>query len=150
MWPYGVQPTKLLCPWDSPGKNMGVGCHALLQGQVLSRCLQIPLSLSWNMSTFYVCHDVRKVGNPTSSHLFQEAFQKHLWRINQSLTSSKSQTWAGQLRKPLMLSWETRLPGAGEAFHSGQRSWGRRQNAKGRLWAAAPMAGGGAGFEDSG
>ena len=24
-------PTRLLCPWDSPGKNTGVGCHALLQ-----------------------------------------------------------------------------------------------------------------------
>ena len=22
----------LLCPWDHPGKNTGVGCHALLQG----------------------------------------------------------------------------------------------------------------------
>ena len=25
------QPTRLLCPWDSPGKNTGVGCHFLLQ-----------------------------------------------------------------------------------------------------------------------
>ena len=25
-------PTRLLCPWDSPGKNTGVGCHFLLQG----------------------------------------------------------------------------------------------------------------------
>ena len=24
--------TRLLCPWDSPGKSTGVGCHALLQG----------------------------------------------------------------------------------------------------------------------
>ena len=24
------QPTRLLCPWDSPGKNTGVGCHFLL------------------------------------------------------------------------------------------------------------------------
>ena len=24
--------TRLLCPWDSPGKNTGVGCHAVLQG----------------------------------------------------------------------------------------------------------------------
>ena len=24
--------TRLLCPWDSPGKNTGVGCHGLLQG----------------------------------------------------------------------------------------------------------------------
>ena len=30
--PHGRQPTRLLCPWDSPGKNTGVGCHALLQG----------------------------------------------------------------------------------------------------------------------
>ena len=25
------QPTRLLCPWDSPGKNTGVACHFLLQ-----------------------------------------------------------------------------------------------------------------------
>ena len=30
--PYGQYPARLLCPWDSPGKNTGVGCHALLQG----------------------------------------------------------------------------------------------------------------------
>ena len=28
----GLQPTILLCPCDSPGKNTGVGCHFLLQG----------------------------------------------------------------------------------------------------------------------
>ena len=27
-----LQPTRLLCPRDSPGKNTGVGCHFLLQG----------------------------------------------------------------------------------------------------------------------
>ena len=32
LWPHGLQPAKLLCPWDSPGNNTGVGCHALLQG----------------------------------------------------------------------------------------------------------------------
>ena len=30
--PYGLYATRLLCPWDSPGKNTGVRCHALLQG----------------------------------------------------------------------------------------------------------------------
>ena len=30
--PHGLQPAKLLCPWDSPGKNTGVGSHFLLQG----------------------------------------------------------------------------------------------------------------------
>ena len=27
-----TQPTRLLCPWDSPGKSIGVGCHACLDG----------------------------------------------------------------------------------------------------------------------
>ena len=29
--PHRRPPTRLLCPWDSPGKNTGVGCHFLLQ-----------------------------------------------------------------------------------------------------------------------
>ena len=41
LWPIG-----LLCPWDSPGKNTGVGFHALLQGifltQGLNQCLMSP------------------------------------------------------------------------------------------------------------
>ena len=30
--PHGLEPTRLLCPWDSPGKNTGVVCYFLLQG----------------------------------------------------------------------------------------------------------------------
>ena len=30
--PHGVQPTRLLCPWNSPGRDTGVGSHSLLQG----------------------------------------------------------------------------------------------------------------------
>ena len=30
--PHVLQPTRLLCPWDFPGKYTGVGCHFLLQG----------------------------------------------------------------------------------------------------------------------
>ena len=29
--PHGLQPTRLLCPWDFPGKSTGVGCHYPLQ-----------------------------------------------------------------------------------------------------------------------
>ena len=32
MQPHGLQPTRLLCPQDIPGKNTAVGCHSLLQG----------------------------------------------------------------------------------------------------------------------
>ena len=28
--PHGLQPTRLLHPWDFPGKSTGVGCHCLL------------------------------------------------------------------------------------------------------------------------
>ena len=30
---HGLLPPRLLCPWNSPGKNTGVGCHFLLQGK---------------------------------------------------------------------------------------------------------------------
>ena len=31
LWPYGPYPIRLLCPWDSPSKNTGVGFHTFLQ-----------------------------------------------------------------------------------------------------------------------
>ena len=42
------QPTRLPCPWDSPGKRTGVGCHCLLQGSNLSlpHCRQTLYCLS--------------------------------------------------------------------------------------------------------
>ena len=51
---HGLQTSRLLCPWDSPGKNSGVGCHFLLQGIFpiqelnpgLLHCRQIPYHLS--------------------------------------------------------------------------------------------------------
>ena len=35
--PHRRQPTRLPCPWDSPGKNSGVGCHFLLQCMKVKR-----------------------------------------------------------------------------------------------------------------
>ena len=40
--PYGQQPTRLLCPRDSLGKNTGVGCHFLL--------LEIPIFFKLRIS----------------------------------------------------------------------------------------------------
>ena len=37
MTPWTPWPTRLLCPWDSPGKNTGVGRHFLLQGIFLTQ-----------------------------------------------------------------------------------------------------------------
>ena len=63
--PHGLQPTRLLCPWDFPGKDTGMGCHFLLQGctkvihkdeAILYKGLQHPQIValrgegSWNQS----------------------------------------------------------------------------------------------------
>ena len=39
LWPCGLLPARLLCPWDSVGKNTTVGCHAVLQGIFLTQGL---------------------------------------------------------------------------------------------------------------
>ena len=39
--PHGRQPTRLLCPWDFPGKSTGVGCHCLLRSGPIFSCLGI-------------------------------------------------------------------------------------------------------------
>ena len=46
--PYGLQPTRLLCPWYSLGKGTGVDCHVLLQG--------IFLIQGSNPSVLYLLH----------------------------------------------------------------------------------------------
>ena len=59
--------TQLLCPWNSPGKNTGVGCHSLLQvifltqglNPYLQHCRQIPYHLNYQ-------------GSPKSIYLFKE------------------------------------------------------------------------------
>ena len=49
VWPHRRQPTRLPRPWDSPGKNTGVGCHFLLQCMKVkseSEVTQLCLTLS--------------------------------------------------------------------------------------------------------
>ena len=41
--PHGLQPTRLLCPWDSPGKSTGVRCHCPLRWSSLAhrKCVSL-------------------------------------------------------------------------------------------------------------
>ena len=50
--PRGLQPTRLLCPSDSPGKDTGVGCHFLLQ----EKLLRLPQPVSPKRSPPYQFH----------------------------------------------------------------------------------------------
>ena len=92
--PHGLQPTRLLRPWDSPSKNTGVGCHFLLQcikvkseSEVPQSCLTLsnPMDcsppgssvhgifqatvLEWGAIAFSLILDSEKAMTPHSSTL---------------------------------------------------------------------------------
>ena len=50
--PRELYHARLLCPWDSPGKNTGVGCHFLLQGIFLTQESN-PCLLHWQAGFFF-------------------------------------------------------------------------------------------------
>ena len=84
--PHGLQPTRLLCPWDLPGKNTGLDCYFLPQGIFptqrsnlsLLHCRQILYCLSHqgspipslinHRSTFFFLEEeeIREVGREKS------------------------------------------------------------------------------------
>ena len=73
---YGLQSSRLLCPWDSPGKNARVGCHALLQGIFLTQgsnphflCL-----LHWQAGAFPIV----ALGSP-SQYVVYHFFSDRFW-----------------------------------------------------------------------
>ena len=56
MWPHRPQPTGLFCPWDSPGKNTGVGYHFLFQcmkvkseSELSQSCLTLSDPMVWSL-----------------------------------------------------------------------------------------------------
>ena len=61
--PCGLQPARLLCPWDSPDKNTGVGCHSLLLEIFSTQGSNIPLLriLHWQVDSLPLSH----LGSPT-------------------------------------------------------------------------------------
>ena len=68
LWLYGLWHTRLLCPWDSPGKNPGVGSQALLQGIFLTQRLNSGL-----LHCRQICYCQGHQGNQNSrrpSHSF--------------------------------------------------------------------------------
>ena len=49
--PHGLQPTRLLCPWDFSGKSTGVGCHFLLQDAFKWKVFLV----HWGKAKVYEC-----------------------------------------------------------------------------------------------
>ena len=47
--PHGLQPTRLLRPWDFPGKSTGVGCHCLLWYEIWLTCKKLYIFSVYNL-----------------------------------------------------------------------------------------------------
>ena len=55
VWPHRRQPTRLSHPWDSPGKNSGVGCLFLLQCMKVKSEREVAQYSSWQKDWILVC-----------------------------------------------------------------------------------------------
>ena len=88
--PHGLSPTRLLCPWNYPGKNIGMCCHFLLQGISpiqgsnlgLLNCREVLYSLSHKGSPRV--HRFTKNGQTSSTAILHGV---------QSLLNTKSFSW---------------------------------------------------------
>ena len=54
--PHGLQSTRLLCPWDSPGMSTGVGCHCLFQTQLYLRVIALFQNLALHLGPLLFLH----------------------------------------------------------------------------------------------
>ena len=66
--PHGLQPSRLLHPWDFPGKSTGVGCHCLLWTKDYTAPKVSAVCLDYLISSLYPtssrptdCHAVSKI-----------------------------------------------------------------------------------------
>ena len=96
LWPHGLWPTRLLCPWDPPGKNAGVGSYSLLQGIILTQRL-----------------------NPGLPHCRQILYQ-----LNYQGSLSKER-YSTQTVKRLSIMWETWVRSLGweDSLEKGKATW---------------------------
>ena len=96
--PHGLKPTRLLCPWDSPGKNTRVGCHFLLRGSSWPRdqtcifcisCVVRQILFHWAtreaptytvpICQLYLNETGRRKKRTSDLDLNSESFSVHLW-----------------------------------------------------------------------
>ena len=109
--PHGLQPTRLLCPWDFPGKSTGVGCHCLLHKHLYFLLLFLFTNVSspftslllWNMLPF-ICIFLKCTTNQTQQHCRLVSPKWSEWSSNSScsamfMASLKSVTDGSELKE---------------------------------------------------
>ena len=118
--PQRGPPTKLLCPWDSPGKNTGVGCHFLLpcmkvksESEVTQSCptLSYPMDCSLPGSSIHGIFQARVL------ECVAKAFSRH--------RRCRFNPWVGNI--PCKRKWQ-RTPVSLPGKSHGQRCLGGLQS----------------------
>ena len=65
--PHGLQPTRLLRPWDLPGKSSRVGCHCLLRNTA-SLCYSPETETGWDLGPFATMFAPGQVSSPATKY----------------------------------------------------------------------------------
>ena len=89
--PHGLQPVRHLCPWASPGKNTGVGCHSLLQWIFPTQGLNPPVA------------PALAGGSLPLSHLGSPRFRS--WINKPACSSDRGPSWQTKALRELSPSW---------------------------------------------
>ena len=112
---HGLQPARLLCPWDFPGKNTGVGSHFLLQGIFLTQgsnpgllhCRQMIYWLSYEGSPFWHYPVIKHAVSKSGLHLTRkvELFSNRTFAMTSIAKAFKS-AWHRVGAQKVSIDWE--------------------------------------------
>ena len=138
---WTIWPTRLLCPWDSPGENTGVGCHSLLQEIFPTQGLNPHLLclLNWQVSSL----PLKPPGKPLKMLLLLLSRFSHvqhfetLWTIAHqaplSMGFSRQEYWSGlpcpppgDLPNPGIEPASLTSPALAGGFFTGRATWEAR------------------------
>ena len=132
--PQWLQPTRLLCPQNSPGKNTGAGCHALLQGLFLTEDWN---GVSYTAGRFFIIWTTREAQFSCSVcvQLFATPWTT-VWQAALSFTISWSLLKFMSIESvipsnhPILCHSILLLPSVFPASRSFPMSWQRRKQEK--------------------
>ena len=101
LWPLGLRPVRLLCPWDFPGKNTGGGCHFLLQGIFLTQGSN-PSLLHWQADFLPRSH----LGS-LSTLIIKQGHMDRAWRMSHHMKDDHTEE---HLRLRYPAQWQPSCP----------------------------------------
>ena len=139
LWPYTLLPTRVLCPWDSPGKNTGVGCHFLLQGSPGLRdqiCISCVSCIAGEFFTHWDTWEMNFLEKSSFSYIESSFYRK---KKTPGRFWSLQEVWSLQeLSSILDKIFVEGSPGGNTAFllyFVGKGRWCRRKDGKpGLVW----------------